>query len=211
LSKKLYKTLNISEDASQEDVKNAYRKKAKESHPDKASGSKEKMQEINKAYAILKNPNLRDRYDKTGDENAVDNEASKILSFAVEILNMIIQEDPKNVDKWMKDHKRLFENSFITTKNKLENEKEKLEKFILRIKKYPRKDFIKEILLAKLGDVDRKIKMLEEDHELKLGSWDMFSGYEWEVIKDVETQFYTVSMEGNGSKVLQDLRKSFNF
>ena len=54
-----YKVLGITRDASKEEIKKAYRKKAKEYHPDlhpddpKAA---EKMNEVNEAYDMLCNP-----------------------------------------------------------------------------------------------------------------------------------------------------------
>lgn len=54
-----YKVLGISPNASDEEVKQAYRKLAKKYHPDRNPGDKEaarKMQEINAAYEQIKNP-----------------------------------------------------------------------------------------------------------------------------------------------------------
>lgn len=54
-----YKILGVSQDASQEEIKKAYRKKAKECHPDlhpDDPNAKQKMQEVNEAYEMLMNP-----------------------------------------------------------------------------------------------------------------------------------------------------------
>lgn len=54
-----YKVLGLSRDASDEDVKRAYRRLAKKYHPDLNPGDQEaarKMQEVNAAYEQIKNP-----------------------------------------------------------------------------------------------------------------------------------------------------------
>ncbi len=62
-----YKLLNVDRSASQEDVKRAYRKLAKELHPDINPGNKEveqKFKEISQAYSILGDPKKRKRFDR---------------------------------------------------------------------------------------------------------------------------------------------------
>lgn len=60
-----YKILEISQDATLEEIKNQYRILAKKIHPDKNRGEKseEAMVQINKAYEILSNDELRKKYD----------------------------------------------------------------------------------------------------------------------------------------------------
>ena len=66
--KEFYKILEISEGATQEDIKKAYRKLALKWHPDKNPNNREeaeeKFKEISKAYEILGNEELRKRYDR---------------------------------------------------------------------------------------------------------------------------------------------------
>ena len=63
-----YDVLEIPKEASDKDIKDAYRQLAKIWHPDKnkAANAEEKFKEINKAYNILIDPQLRQRYDQTG-------------------------------------------------------------------------------------------------------------------------------------------------
>lgn len=64
--KDYYKILGIGENASQDDIKKAYRKLAKEYHPDKHAGDKnaeDKFKDISDAYSILGNLEKRKKYD----------------------------------------------------------------------------------------------------------------------------------------------------
>jgi curved DNA-binding protein len=57
-----YSTLGVSRDASQEEIKKAYRKLAMTHHPDKG-GDPTEFQKLNDAYEVLSNPDKRVQYD----------------------------------------------------------------------------------------------------------------------------------------------------
>jgi len=61
-----YEILGLRKTATQVEIKNKFRKLAKESHPDKTTDvdAENKMAEFNKAYEILSDPVRRERYDK---------------------------------------------------------------------------------------------------------------------------------------------------
>ncbi|MBV5278298.1 MAG: J domain-containing protein [Campylobacteraceae bacterium] len=69
MSKSLYDTLDVSQDASAEEIKKAYRRLARKFHPDinKDAGAEEKFKEINAAYEILSDEQKRRQYDQYGD------------------------------------------------------------------------------------------------------------------------------------------------
>jgi molecular chaperone DnaJ len=58
-----YDTLGISKDATQEDIKKAYRKLALQYHPDKNPEGADKFREIAEAYDVLSNEDSRKKYD----------------------------------------------------------------------------------------------------------------------------------------------------
>ncbi|HTK44210.1 MAG TPA: J domain-containing protein [Patescibacteria group bacterium] len=64
-----YKTLGVPRSATQADIKKAFRKLARESHPDKHAGDKaaeQRFKEINEANAVLSDPGKRAKYDQFG-------------------------------------------------------------------------------------------------------------------------------------------------
>merc|ERR1711871_45512 len=67
---KLYKTLGINQDASESEIKKAYRKLAIKFHPDKNKDNQEeaaeKFKDISEAYQILSDPEKRKLYDQLG-------------------------------------------------------------------------------------------------------------------------------------------------
>jgi molecular chaperone DnaJ len=66
MGKDYYKTLGVDKNASQEDIKKAFRKKAHECHPDKAGGDEAKFKELNEAYQVLGDAKKRSQYDQYG-------------------------------------------------------------------------------------------------------------------------------------------------
>ncbi len=76
MSKKYYDILGVSENATADELKKAYRKKAIQYHPDRQQGKSEeekkvaedKFKEAAEAYDVLSDPDKRARYDQLGDE-----------------------------------------------------------------------------------------------------------------------------------------------
>ena len=69
MARDYYEILGISRDADKEEIKRAYRRLARKYHPDVNSepGADEKFKEINRAYEVLSEPEMRSRFDRFGE------------------------------------------------------------------------------------------------------------------------------------------------
>lgn len=59
-----YEVLGVPKDATEAQIKSAYRKASAAAHPDRQGGSHERMQLLNAAYAILRDPEARKQWDE---------------------------------------------------------------------------------------------------------------------------------------------------
>src|SRR3990167_4504341 len=66
MAKDLYEILGVPKDASQDDIKKAFRKLAHQYHPDKPNGDEQKFKEVNAAYQVLSDSEKRRQYDQFG-------------------------------------------------------------------------------------------------------------------------------------------------
>jgi curved DNA-binding protein len=70
VARDFYEVLGVSRDAGPDEIQQAYRRLARQNHPDvnKDPGAEERFKEINEAYSALSDPELRKRYDRFGED-----------------------------------------------------------------------------------------------------------------------------------------------
>jgi molecular chaperone DnaJ len=66
MAKNYYDILGIPKEASDDEIKKAYRKMAHKYHPDKSGGDEAKFKELNEAYQVLSDKSKRQQYDQFG-------------------------------------------------------------------------------------------------------------------------------------------------
>ncbi len=66
MAKDYYKILGVSKNASQDEIKKAFRKLAHQHHPDKEGGDSSKFKEASEAYSVLSDEKKRANYDQFG-------------------------------------------------------------------------------------------------------------------------------------------------
>jgi len=107
-----YKTLGVKKNASDEQIKKAFRKKAKAVHPDQnPEVNPEEIKEVNRAYEVLANPTKRERYDNGEDADQEDGQESAIRNIVTSVFESTmarcmdgnIQFKKQNIIKIMTD------------------------------------------------------------------------------------------------------------
>jgi molecular chaperone DnaJ len=69
MPKSLYDVLGVPKNASQDEIKKAYRKLVRDVHPDRNPGNEERFKEVQGAYDVLSDPVKRKQYDVVGSTN----------------------------------------------------------------------------------------------------------------------------------------------
>lgn len=79
-----YELLGVSRNSSESEIKSAFRKKARELHPDinKAPDAKERFQEVSRAYEVLSDSQMRARYDQFGEAGVSSSAGSGFSDFS---------------------------------------------------------------------------------------------------------------------------------
>ena len=87
MGKDYYKTLGISKDASENDIKKAYKKMAMKYHPDRNIDNQENAEkmfkEVSEAYEVLSDPEKREMYHKHGKSGVEFGEVDPVVMFTM--------------------------------------------------------------------------------------------------------------------------------
>jgi uncharacterized membrane protein YccC len=89
-----YQELGVPPDADGDAINAAYRRAAKDAHPD-AGGDPEKFAQLGRAVAVLRDPVKRDRFDRTGQiDDGPDNETSAIVEILLAQFMQAVEQCP---------------------------------------------------------------------------------------------------------------------
>jgi molecular chaperone DnaJ len=92
-TKDYYEILGIQKDATEEEIKKAFRQQARKYHPDnKETGNEETFKEINQAYEILSDPQKRSIYDQYGTAGLKNAFGDNVFDFGFRDLSEIFSE-----------------------------------------------------------------------------------------------------------------------
>jgi curved DNA-binding protein CbpA len=129
----LYLILGLSNNATSDDIKIAYKKLAQQYHPDKNNGDDTLFVKIKFAYEVLIDPISRKQYDTTGEAKINFNNKAKILEFLASMLLQIIDDDRTNTDNF--DILRVMRNNILNNINSINNDISKIKKRIIKREK----------------------------------------------------------------------------
>lgn len=154
----LYELLGLSPDATPEELKEAYRRKAQETHSDHG-GSDEAFVKIKEAYETLSDQERRERYDRTGETG--DGAANVYVGIAIDLFVKATMNDPEDIDQVIRTTVDGKIDALEREAAQFEKALERAEAAFGRIKKAPERDFLREFLAAQRIEIRRQIDHVE--------------------------------------------------
>lgn len=163
---KHYQNLGVSKNASPEEIKQAYRKRAQETHPDKG-GNAEDFADVAAAYEVLSDPKRKLLYDGTGQDRQKPLEA-EVQRLLVQMFNDVLLLD-HDVDVLDGMHELLNTGlrRFSDQLEKCKARKKRLETRRLNIKSKGRVNLAHLVIDGALEPLKQEIAVIER--EIKIG------------------------------------------
>lgn len=177
-----YDTLGVPRDATAADIKAAFRRLASLHHPDRGqhpSGSPDRMAEVNRAHAVLSDPEKRASYDATGSDGSgdmIDNTARELIAGWADCA---LQTDP---DDCLAGLRRIAS----TTKQNCARAKQATESDIAALKvrrglykhKGPGPNLIEAAMDRKAASLDMALRQQDEGLLVLARALELLEGYE---------------------------------
>ena len=185
----LYERLGITKDSTKSEIRAAYRKASKKSHPD-AGGSPEKFALVKRAHDILTDEERRRKYDDTGDESEVAPEngfsaVSQILAQTLE--NVMVQIERKNGDPSefdvIGDMKILLQTAIDNVEQKkagIQKNKKKAEKMLGRFKTKKGPNILEGVFLQKIASAEIAIDNLGKELDTAKKAYELLKDYSFD-------------------------------
>lgn len=191
-SKNHYETLGVPLSANASDLKKAYRKKARQIHPDHAGAQTTgQFQELQRAYSILKDPNKRAQYDQFGDSADTphtmrEQAETHVAQFIVEC---ITRHDPETTDVLGKVRENI-QRQLQGFKQAVEAVNNEIAKFKTASKRLRRKDGQQGLVVRMLEEVAEK-----REKQIKESQFEIAKGKEMLLVLDeYEYKFKSASI-----------------
>lgn len=194
----LYETLGVNADATPEEIKQAYHDKAKEVHPDKTGGDDSDMQDVNRAYAVLRSEKTRKQYDETGDDDMdIDNSKAHIVTIVIQIVTQLIRNNPASIPFAISQIKNQWSNDYHHGKNGKTAEIRKLEAFKARILKAPDAgaDIITAVIDQNVNTLKSQISDIEDDYSDRMEAFKMLEQY---TFSEILENYYNIGTYAAG-------------
>ena len=174
-----YYILGISKDATQEQIKRAFREKVKINHPD-VGGDEETFKNINKAYNVLYDPNTRRMYDEGQDV-----EGQTLIEKANDVIKNMFNQYIMNLDFINTDVKSyvIGEINFNMSQhkaNKVLNEKrlEILNNKRGKVSTTEKLNMFEQILESRIKQLDKNLSLLDNYIEVLNVASELIKNYE---------------------------------
>lgn len=190
----LYEVLGVPKTADKEAVKKAYRKRSRETHPDRNPGdpsARERFALVLRAYEILSDDARRAKYDATGDdsERAPDNTFSGVVNLLTKVLANVLQQV---IDQGGEVERQ---DMVAHMRQVLAHEREEMKKaqagamkmkkgYEKCLKRFKGRAEMKTLVEFSLRNVGNQLNMIDKGLELNAAAVDFLKGVTFDQIKE---------------------------
>lgn len=189
-----YQELGVEKDADEGAIKRAFRRRARETHPDKG-GAKEEFQRVNAAYQVVSDPKRRAQYDATGDGGTgIDDEQQRLLSIMANLVLGVVNavEDPNTIDV-MKEVRRRIEADLATVEAAIKDAQKKGNRLERAMKRVTKKSGGENVVAAILQSEVAKMNTIVEVQKTNIATLHRLA-YTYRVDEPPPAEFITVRM-----------------
>lgn len=187
-----YILLGLERSANDATIKQAYRKAAKNAHPD-SGGDADQFAKLQTAYDLLKDPVRRRVYDDTGfDPQLADAKDLKGLIMLETLVNEFIldEREPGSFDPVAAMRRKLTDDILKSRFHilELERHRARVRKHVDRLGRRPETDVLGSMLRARSQSIADAIRSAESQIEIIEQAYTMLEGYSYELDMLVVTQ-----------------------
>lgn len=192
-NRKYYDVLGVKPEATQDEIKKAFRAKAKKCHPDHHPGDREKesaFKDLSVAYNVLGDPDARRHYDETGEAPGMDSILGEAYSLIVMAFQRVREGAGDNI--FHKDPIQSMKTAFTEGEGeakaqirKIENQIKRNEKLIEKLshKSGGRTSFLHVALAEENKRGGQQIEMINHQIEVLKKAGEILDEYEFAVEK----------------------------
>lgn len=212
IARELYAVLGVREDATQDDIRQAYRRRAKVLHPDRG-GDPDDFDALSRAHDTLGDPQRRARYDATGDVRGSETqppESTRMMVILSQIIqNVVCGQEGKNetpdvrtmdVVEAILSNMRQMEQKLVSgigvTQQRIGRNKEVTRRLRKRRRRADSPDLLRMVLRGQREELRRVEKNQSEELALHRRITRVFEGYDYDSEEVVRQAMQTWTMVG---------------
>lgn len=203
-----YDDLGVKQDATPEEIKKAYKRKASKLHPDRDGGDEDAFKRVQRAYMVLSNKKKKNRYDSGEDEQHTPTARDQALQnlsvlFASIISNNIQMIEYVNIIETITHN---IETNRAEPKRQIAKARKRLDKVNDAISRLKKKnpdealDLFGSVLQQEVTSCNHAIETAEEQLEIMRIMTEMANGYEYN---------YDQRDKGSHERDLRDIANKF--
>ncbi len=176
-----YQVLEVARDASEDAIRRAFRRAAAEAHPDREGGSNERMTDVNMAYRILSDPELRANFDTTGALQA-DSVEVNARDLIIGMVKSVIRNSDPSVDliAVLRGGVAKQREGLLEARRQTTHELTDVRLRLLRLKG-PMGNFIECVFLQEIERGEALLAKYEQDERMQEKALEMLKDYSYAV------------------------------